>query len=102
MTPSINGRFLKYLSNSLRTQHSIADFLFECGTVDQRDSQSIRNQESAVRPDHRGSDRKDLVQGDLSRRGLEQNERRSARGRDEISHLEEYQEYMLRGTETSR
>ena len=42
-------------------------------------SQSIlRNQELAVRPDHRGSGRKDLVQGDLSRRGLEQNERRSA------------------------
>ena len=62
-------------------------------------SQGIRNQESAVWPDHRGSGRKDLVQGDLSQRGLEQNERRSVRGRDNVSHLEEYQEYVLRGKE---
>ena len=62
-------------------------------------SQSIRNQESAVWPDHRDSGRKDLVQGDPSRRGLGQNDRSSVLGRDDVSHLEEYQEYMLRGKE---
>ena len=29
-------------------------------------SQSIRNQESAVQPDHHGSGRKDLIQGDAN------------------------------------
>ena len=54
---------------------------------------------TAVRPDHRGSERKDLVQGDASRRGLEQNDRSSVRERGDEGHLEEYQEYMLRGKE---
>ena len=62
-------------------------------------SQSIRNQESAVWPDHRGSGRKDPVQGDSSQRGPEQNVWSSVLGRDYVSHLEEYQEYMLRGKE---
>ena len=65
----------------------------------ERESQSIRNQESTVRPDHRDSERKDPVQGDASRRGLEQNFRSSVLERDDVSHLEEYQEYMLRGKE---
>ena len=59
-------------------------------------SQSTRNQESAVRPDHRGSGRKDLVQGDPSQRGPEQNVwspeqnvRSSVLRHDDISHLEE-------------
>ena len=62
-------------------------------------SQSTRNQESTVRPDHSGSEWKDLVQGDVSRRGLKQNDRSSVRIRSDKGHLEEYQEYMLRGTE---
>ena len=56
-----------------------------------RCSQSTRNQESTVRPDHRGSEWKDLVQGDASRRGLEQNDRSSAWVRSDEGHLEEYQ-----------
>ena len=62
-------------------------------------SQSTRNQEPTIRPDHRGSEWKDLVQGDASRRGLEQNCDRSVRVRSDKGHLEEYQEYMLCGTE---
>ena len=62
-------------------------------------SQSTRNQESTVRPDHRDSEWKDPVQGDVSRRGSEQNDRSSVRIRSDLGHLEEYQEYMLRGTE---
>ena len=63
-------------------------------------SQSIRNQESTIRPDHRGSEPKDLVQGDASRRGLEQNDDwSSVLERDNVSHLEANQEYMLRGKE---
>ena len=62
-------------------------------------SQSTRNQESTVWPDHRDSGRKDLVQDDLGRRGLEQNDRSHVREHDDVSHIEEYQEYMLRGTE---
>ena len=62
-------------------------------------SQSIRNQESAVQPDHRDSGQKDPVQGDPSQRGPEQNVRSSVRRHDDVSHLEEYQEYMLRGEE---
>ena len=42
----------------------------------ERESQSIRNQESTVRPDHCSSERKDLVQGDISRRGPEQNDQK--------------------------
>ena len=37
-------------------------------------SQSIRNQESTVQPDHRSSERKDLVQDIANRRGPEQND----------------------------
>ena len=66
---------------------------------DGRTSQSIRNQESTVWPDYCGSGRKDLVQGDPSQRGPDQNVRSSVLERDDISHLEEYQEYMLRGKE---
>ena len=62
-------------------------------------SQSIRIQESAVQPDHRGSGWKDPVQGDLSQRGPEQNVRSSVLRHDDVSHLEGYQEYMLRGKE---
>ena len=64
-----------------------------------KSSQSTWNQESTVWPDHCGSERKDLVQGDASRRGLEENHRSSVLERDDVSHLEEHQEYMLRGTE---
>ena len=63
-------------------------------------SQSTRNQESTVWPDHRDSGRKDLVQDDPGRRGLEQNDWSHVRDHDDVSHIEEYQEYMLRGTET--
>ena len=62
----------------------------ECRTG--RPSQSIRNQESAVQPNHRGSGRKDPVQGDSSQRGPEQNVRSSVLRHDDVSHLEEYQE----------
>ena len=64
-------------------------------TADGRNSQSIRNQESAVRPDHCGSGQKDPVQGDLSQHGPEQNVRSSVLRHDNVSHLEECQEYML-------
>ena len=56
----------------------------------------IRNQESTVWPDHRDSERKDPVQGDASRRGLEQNDQSSVLEHDDVSHLEEYQEYTIR------
>ena len=49
-----------------------------------------------------GSECKDLVQGDASRRGLEQNNRSSVWVRSDEGHLEEYQEYMLRGKRISR
>ena len=62
-------------------------------------SQSTRNQESTVWPDHSDSGRKDLVQDDPGRRGLEQNVRSPVREHDDVSHIEEYQEYMLRGKE---
>ena len=63
-------------------------------------SQSIRNQESAVQPDHHGSGPKDLIQGDMNQRGPEQNVWSSAVLRhDDVSHLEEYQEYVSRGKE---
>ena len=62
-------------------------------------SQSTRNQESTVWPDHHDSGRKDPVQDDPSRRGLEQNVRSSVLEHDDVSHIEEYQEYMLRGKE---
>ena len=62
-------------------------------------SQSIRNQESTVRPDHRSSERKDLVQDDASRRSPEHDDRSSVRKRGNEGHLEENQEYMLRGKE---
>ena len=65
----------------------------------ENNSQSTRNQESTIRTDHRGSEWKDLVQGDASRRGLEQNDHSSVQVRSDEGHLEEYQEYMLRGTE---
>ena len=39
------------------------------------------------------------VQGDPSQRGPDQNVRSSVLERDDVSHLEEYQEYMLRGKE---
>ena len=61
-------------------------------------SQSTRNQESTVWPDHRDSGRKDPVQDDPSRRGLE-HVHSSVLEHDDVSHIEEYQEYMLRGKE---
>ena len=65
-------------------------------------SQSTRNQESTVWPDHRDSGRKDLVQDDPGRRGLEQNVRSPVWEHNDVSHIEEYQEYMLRGKECLR
>ena len=62
-------------------------------------SQSTRNQESTVWPDHRDSGRKDLVQDDSGRRGLEQNVQSSVLDHDDVSRIEEYQEYVLRGKE---
>ena len=63
-------------------------------------SQSIRNQESTEQPDHRSSERKDLVQDAASRRGREQNDDQSSvLEHSDAEHLEEYQEYMLRGKE---
>ena len=56
----------------------------------ERESQSIRNQESTVRPDHRSSERKDLVQGVANRRGPEQNDPSSVLEHGDEDHLEEY------------
>ena len=63
------------------------------------ESQSIRNQESTVQSDYRSSERKDLVQGDADRRSPKQDERSLVHGHGDRGHLEEYQEYMLRGKE---
>ena len=52
--------------------------------TDRRQSQSTRNQESTVWPDHRDSGRKDPVQDDPSRRGLEQNVRSSVLEHDDV------------------
>ena len=60
-------------------------------------SQSIRNQESTVQSDYRSSERKDLVQDDADRRSPKQDEWSLVLGRGDRGHLEEYQEYMLRG-----
>ena len=62
-------------------------------------SQSIRNQESAANPDHRDSEQEDPIQDESSRRGSEQNEPSSILRQDDVSQLEAYQEYMLRGKE---
>ena len=59
----------------------------------------MRNQESTVRTDHRGSGPKDLIQRDPNQRGSKQNARSSILRHDDVSQLEEYQEYMLRGRE---
>ena len=60
--------------------------------IERTESQSTRNQESTVWPDHRDSERKDLVQDDPGRRGLEQNVRSPVWEHDDVSHIEEYQE----------
>ena len=56
-----------------------------------RSKEYVDAKESAVQPDHRGSAGwKDLIQGDPSQRGPEQNVRSSVLRHDDVSHLEEY------------
>ena len=68
-------------------------------------AESERTESGIDDPDHSDSDQKDLVQVNSSRRGPEQNVRtlleRSdpVHHRDEERHLEEDQEYTLRGKE---
>ena len=64
-----------------------------------RYSQSIWNQESLVDPDHYDSGQEHPIQGDPSQRGTEQNIQSSVPAHDDVSQLEAYQEYMLRGKE---
>ena len=45
-------------------------------------------------------ERKDLVQDVANRRGPEQNDPSSVLEHSDVDHLEEYQEYMLRGIES--